>query len=242
MTMFTITSILRPRSRSCLPLVKSSASPKRYFSHGPGHGHGHGALAGGFTSEALQQWAIHHFNTDTNGKLKQNKREGKRENENENESIAYVDLFSEPISNECVTYLNNQKHPSSELVKSFFGSSQFLPQRMLITPFFEHSQLPDVFSLGTQYLPWTVAVQSPLETICTYERTFKFTNVKVRGCTMIAYDPKLRRVYHGNCIESSAATQSNIFRIMTPMHVKYARMLLSGMVQDIEAKSESMSV
>lgn len=171
-----------------------------------------GALAGGFTSEALQQWATHHWD-DKNG--------------------PYVDLFYEKVSPASIEYLNEQKHPSSELTKCYFTSNQFIPERFLISPVFPSGvrDLPEVFSLNEQYLAWTVAVQTPLEIICTWQ-----LNETVKGCTMIAYDPVLRRVYNGNGIHSSV-TNNSIFHATLPFHTKYAKLLLSGMAQELEKRA-----
>lgn len=184
-------------SRSCI-------NSKRFLSHG--------ALAGGFTSEALKQWAIRQWG---------------------DQNEPYVDLFSHRVPNECIVYLNNQKHPSGELVKCFFGSNQFALERTLLSPFFFKSlKTPEVFSINEQYLAWTVAVETPLEIICTWE-----LNETVKGCTMIAYDPQLRKIFNGNCIHSTV-TENGIFKAMVPLHTKYAQFLLSGMVQEIERKAK----
>merc|ERR1712115_529580 len=99
-----------------------TSNPKRQLSHG--------SLPGGFTIESLQNWAIHNFG---------------------DEGEPYTDLFSERISKECVEYLNNQQHPSSELMKCYFGSYHFLPERILLTTLFGKLTVPNVFSLDTEY-------------------------------------------------------------------------------------------
>merc|ERR1712038_315565 len=103
------------------------------------------------------------------------------------------------------------------------------------------------FVVGTQYLGWTVAAQSPLEIICTWQ--FSAT---IKGCTMIAYDPVLQRVYNGNCLYPSASISkedenrkksieswSNFLgrSILIPLHTYYAEFLLSGMVKEVERRA-----
>ncbi len=176
-----------------------------------------GALPGGFTQEALAQWAQHTLKDDKE---------------------PYADLFSESISFDCNEYLKHQPHPSSDLTKCFFGSNRFIPERYLLTPFFfrnNNHNLPNVFSTNEKFLAWTVIVHSPLETICTWE-----FGQSVKGCTMIGFDPKLRRVYHGNCIHSSV-TDKAFFHASLPIHVRYAKFLLNGMVYKIESQSRVAS-
>ena len=170
-----------------------------------------GALPGGFSKEALSQWAQYTWN-DT--------------------KEPYVDLFSAKISLECTEYLKHQSNPSSDLTKCFFGSNRFLPERCMLTLIFrENYALPDVFSTDSKFLAWSAAVNTPLETICTWE-----LRQTVIGCTMIGFDPQLRRVYHGNCIHSSFA-DNDWFKASLPFHNNYAQFLLNGMVNQIEAQS-----
>ena len=101
-----------------------------------------------------------------------------------------------------------------------------------MTPLFRKtSSLPDVFSMDEQFLAWTVAAHSPLETICTWE----FQSVK--GLTMIGYDPRLARIYHGNAIDSSVVDNA-FFKASIPIHVRYAKFLLKGMMVTIESQSK----
>lgn len=196
-------------SLSYLNNVKHSCFvSKRYFSYG--------ALPGGFSKEALQQWA--------------NQQWKNKSFNNNDENEHYVDLFSHKLTMECTNYLNNHdQHPSNQLAQCFFGSYRFLPERLLLSPFYKTYSLPSTFRINEQYLAWRVQVQSPLEIICSWQ-----INTNIKGCTMIAYDPVLRKVYHGNCIHSSA-TQNGLFRsVVEPVHVKYAQFLLVGMVQEIE--------
>ena len=172
-----------------------------------------GALAGGFTKEALHKWSNHHLNDPSPNK-------------------SYVDLFSQTISHECIQYLDEQKHPSNELILSFFGSNHFTVERTMLSPFLSATKMPPVFTIDQQYLAWKVVVNSPLEIICEWELG---NNRDLIGCTMIAFDPKLRRVYHGNCVHSSVA-ENKLFKAFVPIHTRYANFLLKGMVDDIERK------
>ena len=172
-----------------------------------------GALPGGFTKEALSQWAQHTW---------------------KDSKEPYVDLYSEKISPECTEYLKHQSNPSSDLTKCFFGSNRFLPERCMLTLIFrENYILPDVFNTDSKFLAWNVAAHTPLETICTWE-----LRQTVKGCTMIGFDPQLRRIYHGNCIHSSFA-DNDMFRAMLPLHNNYAKFLLNGMVNQIEDQSRT---
>ncbi len=267
-----------------------------------------GALPGGFSREALQQWAMNEWGNSNTRKRGQQQRRGELQQVHEHH-LPYVDLFSQKISPECVDYLNDsdtdnqqkrRRHPSSELTECFFSSKHFLPERFVLTFLFSLfgsslpqtqtstpkpqsltstsndtvtiTTMPSSFVTGTKYLAWTVASQSPLEVICTWQ--FNFNSFNVKGCTMIAYDPLLRRVYHGNCFcthsssSSSFAsgssspssspvfiekndqneveienndeeTWSNFFlrTVVIPLHTRYARFLLSGMVKEVEQRA-----
>ena len=67
---------------------------------------------------------------------------------------------------------------------------------------------------------------------------------------MIAYDPALKRVYHGNCLYSSFVSEASAYekenetwsryffrKVGIPFHVHYAKFLLSGMVKTVEQKA-----
>ena len=203
MRLLTLINRIRSRSASCPHLHHSILK----------HNFSQGALPGGFSCEALSQWAVNHWC---------------------DEGEPYVDLFHKKVPQHCIEYLNSQTYPSSELTKCFFGSNKFVPERILLTQsqlFKEYTDVPTVFSIDTKYLAWTVASESPLEIICTWE----FSEMK--GCTMIAYDPQLRRVYNGHGIHSSA-TKSSLFQALVPFHRNYADLLFSGMVEEIERKSK----
>lgn len=57
---------------------------------------------------------------------------------------------------------------------------------------------------------------------------------------MLAFDPSLRRVYHGNVINvAEKRTKEEFLPDMgSKMHVKYAKFLLDGMVEELEKLAE----
>uniref|UniRef100_A0A7S2N1D2 Uncharacterized protein n=1 Tax=Helicotheca tamesis TaxID=374047 RepID=A0A7S2N1D2_9STRA len=120
----------------------------------------------------------------------------------------------------------------------FFGSKHFLPERFIlssIAPSSTERTVPDPLCINDSFLFWKVAVKSPLEIIFTWQVNDK--NKLLRGCTMLSCDPKIKKVYHGNCLDASVK-QSKVFEnIVLPFHDKYARFLLGGMVKELEAKS-----
>jgi hypothetical protein len=52
---------------------------------------------------------------------------------------------------------------------------------------------------------------------------------------MLAYDPSLKKVYHGNCIDVAEERVKSSLGIR--MHVHYAKYLLGGMVRELEILS-----
>jgi hypothetical protein len=170
-----------------------------------------GALAGGFTKESLQGWARDFW---------------------KEENVRFVDLHSQKVSSQCSDWLNVHPNPSSQLARAFYGSIQFLPERMLLTPFcYSNSTLPhkdEKIQLGHQFLLWKVVVDSPHEMILEWS-----VNGKGLGCTMVAFDPSLRKVYQGNCLKFEPNS------ISTKLHTWYAQLLLGGMVQQLEQEAKS---
>ena len=62
---------------------------------------------------------------------------------------------------------------------------------------------------------------------------------KSRGCTMLAVDPTMRRVYLGSGIAYDSYHKGFVFqRILTPFHLYYSNLLLKGMVELLEANSD----
>ena len=171
-----------------------------------------GALAGGFTKEGLQQF-------------------GKRLwNEKQDDRDPYSDLFYDKISAPCSTWLDSHHDPSAEIAKAFFSSRRFYPERMLMTPFlYDKMHVPE-FREGDKFLAWEVISKSPLELICSWNLG------KVQGLTTVAFDPKLRRLYHGNCIDFDTS-DSRVFQALVPLHCHYAKFLLGGMKDVLERKT-----
>lgn len=174
-----------------------------------------GALSGGFSKGSLQNWAVNHWNESPN-------------------ETTYVDLYNERVTNECSAWLASHPHPSSELAKAFFGSICFFPERIILTPIFGNSQLPIDLQMGSNFLAWQVVSDTPHEMILSWNFG------SLRGCTFVAFDPSLRRVYHGNCLDSKANNSWSV-NAMIPFHQAYAKFLLAGMVKKLEgiaAKSQ----
>lgn len=75
-------------------------------------------------------------------------------------------------------------------------------------------------------------MNAPLELICSWgvERH------DIKGCTMLAFDPSLGKVYHGNCINvQMQRLQGHELRHFMKLHVRYAKFLLGGMVGELES-------
>lgn len=88
--------------------------------------------------------------------------------------------------------------------------------------------LPVRFNINDQYLQWKVSFKAPLEIIYTYQ----IDRFHFRGCTMLAYDPSLNKIYHGNCIDVAQEKVQSSLGIR--MHVQYAKYLLDGMASELE--------
>jgi hypothetical protein len=170
-----------------------------------------GSLGGGFTQQGLQQFANRAWNETQ-------------------DQDPYTDLFHIKLSAPCNTWLDSHDDPSAELGKAFFGSTRFYPERMLLTPFLQDKKhLPEEFREGDKFLAWEVTSKSPLELICSWN----LGNTK--GFTMMAFDPKLRRLYHGSCVDRISSGRGH-FKLLIPFHVIYAKFLLHGMKNVLENK------
>lgn len=88
--------------------------------------------------------------------------------------------------------------------------------------------LPDQFNLNGRYLHWKASLIAPLEIMYTYQ----IDGLHLRGCTMLAYDPSLKKVYHGNCIDIAEERVQSSLGVR--MHVRYAKYLLDGMIRELE--------
>lgn len=175
-----------------------------------------GALSGGFSEGSLRNWAFNHWNKSPNDTI-------------------YVDLYNERVTTECSSWLASHPHPSSELAKAFYGSVRFVPERLILAPMYGNSQLPTDLKKGSKFLVWEVVSDTPHEMILSWN----FGSV-LRGCTVVAFDPSLRRVYHGNCLDSKA-NDSWLANASIPFHQAYAKFLLADMAKKMEgiaAKSE----
>ena len=110
-------------------------------------------------------------------------------------------------------------------VGKLFQSNYFV---FILTPMLGNSQLPTDLQMGSKFLAWEVVSQTPNEMILAWNfGTFS------RGCTFVAFDPSLRRVYHGNCLDTKA-NKSWLVNVMIPFHQAYANFLLAGMVKKLE--------
>jgi hypothetical protein len=200
-------------------------------------------IGGGFTKDGLLQWAmLTDFGSDTNMNGQQMRRRRRQMNDDPSR-LPYVDLFSQSISKECCNYLTHQPSVSGLLGKAFFGSRQFLPEKYLLTALnsafslYPHTaiSLPE-FELNDRFLQWKVTMNAPLELICSWG----IERYDIKGCTMMAFDPSVRKVYHGNCINVRMQTLEGLeFRHVTRLHVMYANFLLGGMVDELESRYNS---
>lgn len=199
-------------------------------------------LPGGFTANGLREWAVlNDYGATVNcGTLptSQDMRRRKRQLIDE----PYADLFARRVSDECSQYLSQHPYPSDELGRAFFGSTNFMAERIILSSLDTllslypdgASTLPTLFSMNDQYLQWKVTMKAPLELICSYQ----IERLNFRGSTMLAYDPSLKMVYHGNCIDfAEQRIQGLILKKCFELHKKYAEFLLAGMVNTLERQS-----
>lgn len=201
-------------------------------------------IGGGFTKEGLQQWAmLTEFGSKT-GMNGQEIRRRKRQLSEDPETLPYVDLFSQSISKQCCDYLVKQPSTSSLLGRAFFGSNRFLAEKYFLSAinsvfslFPEEASTLPMFELDDRYLQWRVSMNSPMELICSWG----LDRYGLKGCTMMAFDPSLRKVYHGNCINVPMSRLGGFeFRHVMRLHVHYAKFLLVGMANELEfAKTKS---
>jgi hypothetical protein len=194
-----------------------------------------GALAGGFTKEGLKYWASQHWKPSK----AETQPRSSRLTEDETPPY-YCDLYSHKVSRKCINWLEEQSNPSVLLTRAFFGSTYFTPEKILFTPFFHaqstSSSIKDApLNMNDQYLAWTVQVTAPHELILTYDLG---TN---RGCTMIAFDPSLQKVYTGNCIDIDPDKASRLWNVLLYFHHWYANFLLKGMVLQLEKTVSKVS-
>ena len=222
-------------SRHVHQIRKRFVSPVRYRS----------TLPGGFTKQGLLQWClITEFGADGYQNLtSQVLRRRRRQLElMDDYAQPYTDLFSKRVSSECNEYLWAHHSPSDVLGRAFFGSTNFAGERMVLSSLNSMlslypeennaATLPDKFNLGDTYLQWKVTMKAPLELICSWN----VEKLNIKGCTMMAFDPSLRYVYHGNCIDmANDKLRGELPQMGIKMHEKYANFLLDGMVHELES-------
>jgi hypothetical protein len=189
-------------------------------------------LPGGFSAAGLREWAtVTNFGTE--GYENQTRQDIRTRKLDYNR---YADLFSKRVSDGCCNFLSGHASPSNILGRAFFGSRSFKAERVLLSSlnsvfrtYPEGSTiLPEQFNLNDRYLYWKASLISPLETIFTYQ----IDRLHLRGCTMLAYDPTLKKVFHGNCIDIAEDRVQSSLGVR--MHVGYAKYLLAGMVRELE--------
>lgn len=191
-------------------------------------------LPGGFTSDGLKNYGLlSNYGQESLEQLKSREVRRKRRQLDDETNQPYVDLFSKRISDECSDHLKSQESPSDSLARAFFGSKHFMPERIILTPIHllsgeSSTSIPSSFQLKDRFLQWTVVSKSPLELIFSWQ----VTNVK--GVTMLAFDPALQKVYHGNCINiKEEALDKPLAAIGIRLHKVYAEFLLAGMVSEL---------
>lgn len=183
------------------------------------------------------------FGNDTNLNGQQMRRR-KRQLSDDASISPYVDLFSQRVSSKCAGYLTHQPSVSGLLGKAFFGSNRFLAEKYFLTAINSAVSLyPDTtttlpeFHMNDRYLQWRVTMHAPLELICSWG----LERYDIKGCTMMAFDPSLRKVYHGNCINIPMQRLDGFeFRHAMKLHVWYAKFLLDGMVAELESSAKAL--
>ena len=182
-----------------------------------------GALGGGYSKENLAYFAASHF--------AERRKRRRIEDEVDEDELPYADMFNQQISSDANEWLKSHPSPSVVLARSFFDSAAFAPERTILSLSTNGpgKALPDMsFNVGESHLLWTVAVKSPLEIILTWElKSLGFA----KGATQLAFDPSLRRVYQGNALDQVPEWAASL----VPLHERYAKYLLQGMVDEIES-------
>mmetsp|Transcript_10096 Transcript_10096/g.15655 ORF Transcript_10096/g.15655 Transcript_10096/m.15655 type:complete len:223 (-) Transcript_10096:8-676(-) len=198
-------------------------------------------LPGGFTSDGLKHYGLlTNFGQESLEQLKSQEVRRRRRQLDDDTNQPYVDLFSKSISDECSDYLKSQASPSDVLARAFFGSKHFMPERMILTPIHllsdeSSTSIPSSFQVKDRFLQWTVVCKSPLELILSWQ----VSNVK--GVTMLAFDPALRKAYHGNCINiTEKALDRPLAATGLQLHKQYAHFLLDGMVKHLPSTKTNM--
>ena len=205
------------------PRSKHTNTSERSFSSSASLGQSRGALAGGFSKENLADWAKREWGDVGATSTSQ-------------QPDHYVDLHSAKISGACAAMLEEHSHPSSAVGRTMFQSNQFTPERWIWSALMPSSNrdLPEVFQRTGSYLVFHVTDVTPHELI------FKWTGGRASGCTMVAVDPRTRRIYLGSGIKSASFLEGTFFRqVLTPLHIRYSRFLLQGAVEQLERQAET---
>lgn len=200
-------------------------------------------LPGGFTSDGLKHYCLlSNYGQDSLEQLKSQEVRRRRRQLDDETNQPYVDLFSKRISNECNDHLKSQANPSDTLARAFFGSKHFMPERMILTPIHllsgeSSTSIPSSFQLKDRFLQWTAVSKTPLEVILSWQVS------SVRGVTMLAFDPALHKVYHGNCINiKEEALDRPLAANGIRLHKLYAQFLLDGMVGELPTSTKTAPV
>ena len=218
--------VLTTIARSCCAAATYCSHPihaaayLRHFSSG--------ALGGGYSKENLAYFAASQFAEHDKSKRRRRRR---IEDEVEENELPYADMFHQRISSDANEWLMSHPSPSVVLARSFFASAAFAPERTILTLATggQSKATPDIaFNVGEGHLLWTVVVKSPLEMILTWELE---SLGLAKGATQLAFDPSLRRVYQGNALNHVPAWAESLI----PLHERYAKYLLQGMVDEIES-------
>jgi len=195
-----------------------------------------GSLGGGFTKDGLKYWATQHWKLSNSD----NQRRSSRFTDLDETHTYYCDLYSYKVSTECINWLEGQSNPSVLLTRAWFGSTRFMLERVLMSPFLQAKStsrnITDApLNMNDQYLGWSVQFRAPHELILTYNFASK------RGCTMIAFDPSLRKVSTGNCLEIDPNKASTLWKLGIYFHQWYAKFLLKGMALELEKQSKKLN-
>mmetsp|Transcript_28264 Transcript_28264/g.51095 ORF Transcript_28264/g.51095 Transcript_28264/m.51095 type:complete len:242 (-) Transcript_28264:7-732(-) len=218
-------------------LVRCSSAPSRSSSTWANRT----TLPGGFNADGLRDWAIRtDFGADGYENMTgQEIRRRRRQISDDPKKEPYADLFSKRVSDECSQYLARHPSPSDVLGRAFFGSRSFMGEKLVLSSLNSlfslypghATTLPTNFKLNEQYLEWKVTMKAPLELIC----SFQIGGLKVKGCTMLAFDPSLRKAYHGTCMDvAEERIEGFLPEKGIQMHKKYAQFLLDGMTDELE--------
>lgn len=205
---------------------------KRSFSVAS-QGQSRGAISGGFSKGNLAAWANREWGDACTRATTDQQQQQQRQQPDH-----YTDLLSAKISGPCALMLEEHCHPSSALARAMFQSNQFAPERWILSTLMPsiNRDLPQTFKRKMSYLIFNATDATPHELI------FQWSGPSSSGCTMLAVDPKIRRIYLGSGIKSASFLESAVFRqILTPAHIQYSQFLLQGAVEQLEQQVATMA-